>query len=410
MLRIGLLTSGGDCQALNATMRGIVKTLMTNSEEPIEIYGFEDGYQGLIYSRFRVMTPADFSGILTRGGTILGTSRTPFKRLDTPEADGVEKVPAMVHTYHKLQLDCLFMLGGNGSTKTANRLREEGLNVIALPKTIDNDTWGTELTFGFTSAIDVATKCIDDIHTTASSHGRVFVIEIMGHKVGWIPLYAGVAGGADVILIPEIPYDMDNVIKTIEYRMETGSRFTIVAVAEGAISKEDAALSKKEYKKKLAERTSPSIVYDIAKEIEAKTGRETRVAIPGHTQRGGQPDAQDRIFATQCGVEGGARLPARRVWLHDCPARRQDVPYAARGCRRQAQICRPPERSGARGQSAGHQLRRRIASAGTALIGGPRAFLPNRPRTCQDPAARFARRGPSVLRKDLGGKPWGLLR
>ena len=303
MLRIGLLTSGGDCQALNATMRGIVKTLMTNSEEPIEIYGFEDGYQGLIYSRFRVMTPADFSGILTRGGTILGTSRTPFKRLDTPEADGVEKVPAMVHTYHKLQLDCLFMLGGNGSTKTANRLREEGLNVIALPKTIDNDTWGTELTFGFTSAIDVATKCIDDIHTTASSHGRVFVIEIMSHKVGWIPLYAGVAGGADVILIPEIPYDMDNVIKTIEHRMETGSRFTIVAVAEGAISKEDAALSKKEYKKKLAERTSPSIVYDIAKEIEAKTGRETRVAIPGHTQRGGQPDAQDRIFATQCGVE-----------------------------------------------------------------------------------------------------------
>ena len=232
MLRIGLLTSGGDCQALNATMRGIVKTLMANSEEPIEIYGFEDGYQGLIYSRFRVMTPADFSGILTRGGTILGTSRTPFKRLDIPEADGVEKVPAMVHTYHKLQLDCLFMLGGNGSTKTANRLREEGLNVIALPKTIDNDTWGTELTFGFTSAIDVATKCIDDIHTTASSHGRVFVIEIMGHKVGWIPLYAGVAGGADVILIPEIPYDMDNVIKTIEHRMETGSRFTIVAVAE----------------------------------------------------------------------------------------------------------------------------------------------------------------------------------
>ena len=278
MLRIGLLTSGGDCQALNATMRGIVKTLMTNSEEPIEIYGFEDGYQGLIYSRFRVMSPADFSGILTRGGTILGTSRTPFKRLDIPEADGV-------------------------STKTANRLREEGLNVIALPKTIDNDTWGTELTFGFTSAIDVATKCIDDIHTTASSHGRVFVIEIMGHKVGWIPLYAGVAGGADVILIPEIPYDMDNVIKTIEHRMETGSRFTIVAVAEGAISKEDAALSKKEYKKKLAERTSPSIVYDIAKEIETKTGRETRVAIPGHTQRGGQPDAQDRIFATQCGVE-----------------------------------------------------------------------------------------------------------
>lgn len=195
----------------------------------------------------------------------------------------------MVHTYHKLQLDCLFMLGGNGSTKTANRLREEGLNVIALPKTIDNDTWGTELTFGFTSAIDVATKCIDDIHTTASSHGRVFVIEIMGHKVGWIPLYAGVAGGADVILIPEIPYDMDNVIKTIEHRMETGSRFTIVVVAEGAISKEDAALPKKEYKKKLAERTSPSIVYDIAKEIEAKTGREPASPSPATRSAAANP-------------------------------------------------------------------------------------------------------------------------
>ena len=151
--------------------------------------------------------------------------------------------------------------------------------------------------------VEIATKCIDDIHTTASSHGRVFVVEIMGHKVGWIPLYAGVAGGADVILIPEIPYNMDNIIATIDKRMQTGSRFTILAVAEGAISKEDAALSKREYKKKVAARTSPSIVYDIAREIEDRTGRETRVAIPGHTQRGGIPDAQDRIFATQCGVE-----------------------------------------------------------------------------------------------------------
>jgi len=319
MLRIGLLTSGGDCQALNATMRGIVKTLMTNSEEPIEIYGFEDGYQGLIYSRFRVMTPADFSGILTRGGTILGTSRTPFKRLDTPETDGVEKVPAMVHTYHKLQLDCLFMLGGNGSTKTANRLREEGLNVIALPKTIDNDTWGTELTFGFTSAIDVATKCIDDIHTTASSHGRVFVIEIMGHKVGWIPLYAGVAGGADVILIPEIPYDMDNVIKTIEHRMETGSRFTIVAVAEGAISKEDAALSKKEYKKKRR-------AYEPVNRVRHRQGdrgqdrsrdprRHPRPHAARRPARRPGPHLCDPVRR-----RGSARLPTRRVWLHDCPA------------------------------------------------------------------------------------------
>ena len=303
MVRIGLLTSGGDCQALNATMRGIVKTVVNLSTEPVEIYGFEDGYQGMIYKRYRKMAPVDFSGILTRGGTILGTSRTPFKRLDTPEADGVDKVAAMKETYRELKLDCLFMLGGNGSTKTANRLREEGLSVIALPKTIDNDTWGTDLTFGFTSAVEIATKCIDDIHTTASSHGRVFVIEIMGHKVGWIPLYAAVAGGADVCLIPEIPYDMDNVIAAINRRMQAGARFTIIVVAEGAISRDEATLSKKEYKKLVAARTSPSIVYDIAREIEARTGRETRVAIPGHTQRGGQPDAQDRVFATQCGVE-----------------------------------------------------------------------------------------------------------
>lgn len=303
MVRIGLLTSGGDCQALNATMRGIVKTVVNLSTEPVEIYGFEDGYQGMIYKRYRKMAPVDFSGILTRGGTILGTSRTPFKRLDTPEADGVDKVAAMKEAYRDLKLDCLFILGGNGSTKTANRLRAEGLSVIALPKTIDNDTWGTDLTFGFTSAVEIATKCIDDIHTTASSHGRVFVIEIMGHKVGWIPLYAAVAGGADVCLIPEIPYDMDNVIAAINRRMQAGARFTIIVVAEGAISRDEAMLSKKECKKLVAARTSPSIVYDIAREIEARTGRETRVAIPGHTQRGGQPDAQDRVFATQCGVE-----------------------------------------------------------------------------------------------------------
>lgn len=303
MLRIGLLTSGGDCQALNATMRGIVKTILNNSKDKVEIYGFEDGYQGLIYGRYREMNWGDFSGVLTQGGTILGTSRTPFKLLDEPGADGVKKVPAMVETYRKLKLDCLFMLGGNGSTKTANRLREEGLNVIALPKTIDNDTYGTDMTFGFTSAIDVATRCIDDIHTTASSHGRVFVIEIMGHKVGWIPLYAGVAGGADVILIPEIPYDMDNVVNAIEKREKDGGRFAIVVVAEGAISLEEAAMKKKDYKAKVAARVKPSVAYDIAEEIASRTGREVRVAVPGHTQRGGQPDAQDRIFATQCGVE-----------------------------------------------------------------------------------------------------------
>ena len=218
MLRIGMLTSGGDCQALNAAMRGVVKALVHSSDEPVEFYGFENGYQGMIYGNYRQLTEKDFQGILTRGGTMLGTSRTPFKLLDEPTPEGINKVEAMKENYRKLKLDCLVMGGGNGSTKTANRLHEEGLNVIALPKTIDNDTWGTDMTFGFHSAIEIATKCIDDIHTTASSHGRVFVIEIMGHKVGWIPLYAGVAGGADVILLPEIPYDINNVIKVIDER------------------------------------------------------------------------------------------------------------------------------------------------------------------------------------------------
>ncbi|MCH4053628.1 MAG: 6-phosphofructokinase [Atopobiaceae bacterium] len=308
MVRIGLLTSGGDCQALNATMRAIVKTVYNQTDDSVEIFGFEDGYQGLIYDRYRMMSWDDFSGILTIGGTILGSSRTPFKRIDIPEADGVNKVAAMKANYKRHKLDCLFMLGGNGSTKTANRLAQEDLNVIALPKTIDNDTWGTDMTFGFPSAVDVATRCIDDIHTTASSHGRVFVIEIMGHKVGWIPLYAGVAGGADVILIPEIPYEMDNVVAAIERREKVGGRFAIVVCAEGAVSREEKAMPKKEYKAKVASRVKPSVAYDIADEIARRTDREVRVAVPGHTQRGGEPDAQDRVFATQCGVEAAMRF------------------------------------------------------------------------------------------------------
>lgn len=244
MKRIGMLTSGGDCQALNAAMRGVVKTL-ANGKEEVEIYGFLDGYRGLIYGNFRMLTDKDFSGILTKGGTILGTSRTPFKTIQDPDPNGLNKVEAMKQNYYKLQLDCLVILGGNGTHKTANLLRKEGLNIVTLPKTIDNDLWGTDMTFGFQSAVDIATDAIDCIHTTAASHGRVFIVEVMGHKVGWLTLNAGMAGGADIILLPEIPYDIDKVIEKIEDRDKKGCRFTIIAVAEGAISKEDAALTKK---------------------------------------------------------------------------------------------------------------------------------------------------------------------
>ena len=196
MLRIGMLTSGGDCQALNAAMRGVVKTLVT-SDTDVEIYGFLEGYKGLIYSNFKMLTGSDFSGILTKGGTILGSSRTPFKTIKDPDENGVDKVEAMKQNYYKLKLDCLVILGGNGTHKTANLLRTEGLNVVTLPKTIDNDLWGTDMTFGFQSAVDVATAAIDCIHTTAASHGRIFIVEVMGHKVGYLTLNAGMAGGAD---------------------------------------------------------------------------------------------------------------------------------------------------------------------------------------------------------------------
>jgi len=299
-----MLTSGGDCQALNAAMRGVVKTL-ANSKEEVEIYGFLDGYRGLIYGNFRMLTDKDFSGILTKGGTILGTSRTPFKTIQDPDPNGLNKVEAMKQNYYKLQLDCLVILGGNGTHKTANLLRKEGLNIVTLPKTIDNDLWGTDMTFGFQSAVDIATDAIDCIHTTAASHGRVFIVEVMGHKVGWLTLNAGMAGGADIILLPEIPYDIDKVIEKIEDRDKKGCRFTIIAVAEGAISKEDAALTKKDYKKKMEKYPFPSVSYEVAAQIQEKTGREVRVTVPGHMQRGGSPCPYDRVFASRLGSEAG---------------------------------------------------------------------------------------------------------
>ena len=304
MKRIGMLTSGGDCQALNAAMRGVVKSLVFSGEQ-IELYGFLNGYQGLIHGNYRMLDVSDFSGILTRGGTILGSSRTPFKTIREPDENGKDKVESMKHSYYKLNLDCLVILGGNGTHKTANLLREEGLNVVTLPKTIDNDLWGTDMTFGFQSAVDIATNAIDNIHTTADSHSRVFIVEVMGHKVGYLTLNAGIAGGADIILIPEIPYDLKKIVSAIEARKKRGAKFTIIAVAEGAISKEDAKLTKKEYKKKMAKRPHSTVSYALAADIEKVTGQEVRVTIPGHMQRGGSPCAYDRIFASRLGAEAG---------------------------------------------------------------------------------------------------------
>lgn len=308
MKRIGMLTSGGDCQALNAAMRGVVKSIL-NAESDVEIYGFLDGYKGLIYGNFRMLTGHDFSGILTKGGTILGSSRTPFKLMREPDENGLDKVEAMKQNYYKLQLDCLVILGGNGTHKTANLLREEGLNIVTLPKTIDNDLWGTDMTFGFQSAVNIATEAIDCIHTTAASHGRVFIVEVMGHKVGWLTLYAGLAGGADIILLPEVPYDIQVVCDAITKRTKAGKRFSILAVAEGAISKEDAAMSKKELKeKKKNGPVYPSVAYELGAQISERTGQEIRVTVPGHMQRGGEPCPYDRVIATRLGAEAAEMI------------------------------------------------------------------------------------------------------
>lgn len=306
MKRIGFLTSGGDCQSLNATMRGVAKTLYENCPD-VEIYGVLEGYKGLIYGNYRKMKPKDFSGILTEGGTIIGTSRQPFKKMRTPDENGLDKVEAMKSNYKKWKLDCLVILGGNGTHKTANLLHEEGCNVVTLPKTIDNDIWGTDITFGFQSAVNIATNAIDCIHTTAASHGRVFIVEVMGHKVGWLTLHAGIAGGADIILLPEIPYDIDSIVKALEKRTKEGKRFSILAVAEGCISKEEAELSKKEFKAKRKNSTYPSVSYQIGHEIEERTGQEVRITVPGHMQRGGEPCPYDRVLSTRLGA-AAARL------------------------------------------------------------------------------------------------------
>ncbi len=302
MKKIGLLTSGGDCQGLNPAIRGVAKALYDSFGKDVKLYGIRDGYRGLIEGDYDAMKKSDFSGILTMGGTILGTSRQPFKEMNVVGDDGVDKVKAMKETYKDIGLDCLIILGGNGTHKTANLLSEEGLNIITLPKTIDNDLWGTDMTFGFYSALEVATDVIDRLHTTATSHGRIFVVEIMGHKAGWLTLYAGVAGGADVVLIPEIPYSIKKITDVIDARTKEGKLFSIIAVAEGAVSLEESKLSKKDFKARRAE-MKHSIAYSVAEEIEKATGHETRVAVPGHIQRGGSPSPYDRVLSTRLGAK-----------------------------------------------------------------------------------------------------------
>ncbi|MCI8554270.1 MAG: 6-phosphofructokinase [Clostridiales bacterium] len=311
MMRVGILTSGGDCQGLNAAIRGVAKALYESYDE-IEIYGIRDGYRGLIGEDYRLMKPEDFSGILTLGGTILGTSRQPFKRMRVIEENSVDKVAAMKKTVARLCLDCLVIMGGNGTHKTANLLREEGVPVVTLPKTIDNDLWGTDVTFGFQSAVDIGAQVIDCIHTTATSHSRVFIVELMGHKVGWLALHAGMAGGADVILLPELPYDISRVGAALEKRRRQGKAFSILAVAEGALSRREAKMGKKELAAFREASGKPSVAYRLAEELEPYADGEVRVCVPGHFQRGGPPCPFDRVLATQLGAAAAGFIREQR--------------------------------------------------------------------------------------------------
>ncbi len=295
----GILTSGGDAPGLNAAIRAVCRTA---NQYGMKAIGIKNGYRGLINGDMKPLESESLAGLLTVGGTILGTSREkPFKNPVPNEKTGLLPVEAIKKNYKKWKLDALVCIGGNGTNSTASLLAQEGLNVIGLPKTIDNDIVCTDMTFGFHTALDVATDAIDRLHSTAHSHSRIMVIEVMGHKAGWLSLYSGIAGGGDVILIPEIPYEINSVAQKIMERRNAGKNFSIVVVAEGALSREESLLSKKEFKKARSQMPY-SIAYRVAHELEEATGLESRVTVLGYLQRGGTPSSYDRILATRFGT------------------------------------------------------------------------------------------------------------
>lgn len=320
---VGVLTSGGDTPGLNAAIRGVGKAGLNTYD--MNIIGFRDGFRGMMENRTIRLNSSALSGILTIGGTILGTSRDKPHKMPIG-GKMLDMTDVIVDTYQKHNLDALVCLGGGGTAKNAFRLIEHGLNIITLPKTIDNDVVRTDVTFGFDTALTIATEAIDRLHSTAHSHHRIIVVEIMGHNVGWLALGSGIAGGADVILIPEIPYDIEKVAEAINERKRGGKHFSIVAVSEGAMSielanrlraqeaklaeledVEDRASTKKDRKKlkeaiaKIeVERTQN--IHVLTRQLEELTALESRVTILGHVQRGGTPSPADRLLATRLGT------------------------------------------------------------------------------------------------------------
>ena len=282
--RIGILTAGGDCPGINAAIRGVGKTAIV--KYGMQVVGISDGFTGMINKEFTELTEHNLSGILTLGGTILGTSREkPFKGSNKGKKE-LSKPKLIKEHYEQMGLDCLVCIGGNGTLKTAYLLSEEGLNFVGIPKTIDNDVWGTDITFGFDSAVNIATEAIDRLHSTANSHKRIMVIELMGHNAGWIALYSGVAGGGDVILIPEIPFNENNIRDYLLKRANEYKPYSIVVVAEGI--------------KTPSKDKSPG--QYLSRRINELTGLETRETVLGYIQRGGSPSPMDRILASRFGA------------------------------------------------------------------------------------------------------------
>ncbi len=313
---IGILTSGGDCPGLNAAIRAVGKA--GQDKYGFRLAGFRDGFRGLVQNRTIPLESSSLSGILTDGGTILGTSRDKPHNMNIG-GKTMDMTDVAVETYRRLHLDALVCIGGGGTQKNALRLKKAGLNIMTLPKTIDNDIANTDVSFGFDTALQIAAETIDRLHSTATSHHRIIVVEIMGHRAGWLALGAGIAGGADVILIPEIPYDVERVAEAIISRIQVGKRFSIVAVAEGAVSKSDKEeidilLKKKEDAKNKKEKKTISEqlalfheahldhTMKLTQQLEKLTGQESRLTILGHLQRGGTPTAYDRMLASRLGT------------------------------------------------------------------------------------------------------------
>jgi phosphofructokinase-like protein len=293
-MRIGLLTGGGDCPGLNAVIRALVRKAIDVYGD--EVIGFRDGWRGVLEDDWEPLTIDSTRGILPLGGTILGSSRTnPYAR-----EQGVERVRQTLADH---RLDGLVPIGGEDTLGVANRLQEEGVRVIGVPKTIDNDLGGTDVTFGFDTALQIATEAIDRLHTTAESHHRILVVEVMGRTAGWIALHSGVAGGADVILIPEIPFEIDQVCRLIGRRHDRGRPFSIVVAAEGAAPKQGTMeMARGTSVDEFGHPRLGGVGYTLEKEIEERTGYETRATVLGHVQRGGTPTAFDRVLATRLGL------------------------------------------------------------------------------------------------------------